>query len=392
VILSMFVMRSRLPLTFINLFKILQDMQLWKMLGRKVNNLGRVVDGERNISMGAQKAGLNGKGAGLSGQDELQSFFAEAQVRDEKVSKVPAKGTIMSFFAKQKQKIPQSSSKVPNNISKESATKLSKSSQKTCIFGNPSKENPTMIEWDCEACTFHNKQRQHFSDSMACEICGAQHTEVIGIDDRDIPSRKVTPSSLRKGEISQSLIAHQTNQLIKPSKPEIVTIDGMEEEQRIDVVPRKLDSSLKNPIILCDVPEEASSSRKKRKVNHRQPQSKPVSTIVFPISNQDRSKAKSTTLLSFSVSKNSGRITVHFSESGESSLTNFQVENIVTKETVDLLMEAQLSRNYNAIPSINLVYDQSALSKGKQTNLFKISYIVGPITISQKFQTLFHFE
>jgi hypothetical protein len=64
----------------------------------------------------------------------------------------------------------------------------------------------------------------------------------------------------------------------------------------------------------------------------------------------------------------------------------------VTKETVDLLMEAQLSRNYNAIPSINLVYDQSALSKGKQTNLFKISYIVGPITISQKFQTLFHFE
>ena len=358
-------------------------MQLWKMLGRKVNNLGRVVDGERNISMGAQKAGLNGKGAGLSGQDELQSFFAEAQVSEEKVSKVPVKGTIMSFFAKQKQKIPQSSSKVPNDIRKESATKLSKSFQKPCIFGKPLKQNPKMIEWDCEACTFHNKQRQHFSDSMACEICGAQHTEVIEIDDREIPSRKVTPGSLRKGELPQSSIAHRTNQLIKSSKPDIVTIDEIEKEQRIDVVPRKLDSSLKSPIILCDVPEEASSPRKKRKVNHRQPQSKTVSTIDSPVLNKDESKAKSTTLLSFSVSKNSGRITVHFSDSGESSLTNFQVENIMTKETVDLLMEARLSRNYNAIPSIKLAYNQSALSKGKKSILFKNSYIVGPITISQ---------
>ena len=351
-------------------------MQLWKMLGRKVNNLGRVVDGERNISMGAQKAGLNGKGVGVSGQDELQSFFAEAQVSEEKVSKVPVKGTIMSFFVKQKQKIPQSSSKVPNSTRKESATKLSKSTEKPSIFGKPSKQNPKMIEWDCEACTFHNKQRQNSSDSMACEICGAQHIEVIEVDDRDIPSRKVTPGSLRKGELPQSSIAHRTNELIKLSKAEIVTIDGMEKEQRIDVIPRKLDSSLKNPIILCDV----SSPRKKPKVNHRQTQSKTLSTFDSPVSNE----AKATTLLSFSVSKNSGRITVHFSESGESSLTNFQVETIVTKETVDLLMEARLSRNFNAMPSIKLAYNQSALSKGKhQINLFKIFSVVGSITISQ---------
>ena len=74
-------------------------MQLWSMLGRKVHNLGRVIDGERNASMNAEKTGSIMKGVGMSVQDELQSFFAETS----KVPKIPVKGTIMSFFAKQQQ-------------------------------------------------------------------------------------------------------------------------------------------------------------------------------------------------------------------------------------------------------------------------------------------------
>ena len=155
------------------------------MLGRKVNNLGRVVDGERNASMGAQKAGQNVMGAGLSVQDELQSFFAETKVREEKVSKVPAKGTIMSFFAKQQQKPSQSTSKPPTNARRETGKQSSISSNKPCLFGNPSKRTLEMIEWDCTACTFHNKRRQHLSDEKNCEMCGRKHQEVIEIDDED---------------------------------------------------------------------------------------------------------------------------------------------------------------------------------------------------------------
>ena len=102
-------------------------MQLWHMLGRKINNLGRVVDGERNASMDAQKSGQKVTGAGISGQDELQSFFAETPVRNEKVLKVPVKGTIMSFFAKQQQKTPQSTNKAPRKKMIESAKKSSES-------------------------------------------------------------------------------------------------------------------------------------------------------------------------------------------------------------------------------------------------------------------------
>ena len=86
---------------------------------------------------------------------------------------------------------------------------------------------------------------------------------------------------------------------------------------------------------------------------------------MFPLSNKSDLETKSTPLLSFSVSKNSGRITIHFSDTGESSLTNFDLDQIVTAETSDRLMEARLSRSQNAILSVPLVYDQAVLHRGK---------------------------
>jgi hypothetical protein len=286
----------------------------------------------------------------------------------------------MSFFAKQKQKAPLSSSKTPTNKCKESSKKVSESLQKPCIFKNPSREGVKVFEWDCEACTFHNKKRRHVTDLMVCEICGTKHNEVIEVDDRDIPSHKVTPASLRKGDsvdptlnnpLMRSSINNEANQIITPSEPGIMTIDGKKEE-RIDVVPRMLDSSLENPIVLCDVNEEPS--RKKRKLSHRPVQSQIVC--------EDGTKSKATRLLSFSVSKNSGRITIHYGDDGESSLINFNVEEIVTKETVDRLLEARLSRNHNTASSIKLIYNQSALSKGKLTKLLKTFDDVETIMVS----------
>lgn len=332
-------------------------MQLWQMLGRKTHNLGRVIDGERDASMGAKKAAPGAKVTGLSVQDELQSFFADTKVSEAKAPKVPVKGTIMSFFAKQQQKTPQSKD---TRARKESSTKPLQSSQKPTIFGNPPKTSPQMIEWDCKACTFHNKKRRRNSGALPCEMCGTKYQEIIDIDDPDITSHKVTPASVRKGDLetSQQLrsssVKKQTNPNIKASQPEIVMIDDVD-EPHINVVPRKLDSTLANPIILCDETEE-SSSRKKRKLDHV----------------QSRAKVTLTTFLSFSVSRNSGRITIHFSDTGESSLTNFKIEQIVNEETADRLMEARLSRNQKAMASIKLVYSQPALSKGKESETLTV--------------------
>ena len=374
---GMIVTRRNEPHNIIHSLKTLQDMQLWQMLGRKTNNLGRVIDGERDAGMGAKKGDRYKMGAGLSVQDELQSFFADTKVSDEKISKVPVKGTIMSFFAKKQQKTPQFTSKAARNTLKERTKRISESYQKPSIFGNHSKATLEMIEWDCEACTLHNKQRRCNSDTPACEICGTKYQEVIEIDDQDLPSRKVTPVSMRKGdsmdqrEINQlpksSSVKMKTKQSTRPLKPEIVTIDD-NEESRVNVVPRNLDSSLANPIILCDGPDEATS-QKKRKFSHGQSRSKNID--LFPLSNKGRPSTKPVTTLSFSVSRNSGRITIHFSDSGESSLTNFKIEQIVTEETADRLTEAIISRNIKALASIKVEYDHSALRKGKGMQLLK---------------------
>ena len=367
-------------------------MQLWNMLGRKANNLGRVVDGERNANMGAQKAGQKVTGAGVSVQDELQSFFAETQVRDEKVSKVPVKGTIMSFFAKQKQKASQSLKKSPKNECTECPKELSKSPslvastmKKATILCQVSQGIKNILEWDCEACTFHNTQLQQHSDEMTCEMCGTHKNNVIDMTDsaNDIPVQQVTPSNMGgSGGNNHQTSRSQKTRDAKRCGPELVKVDDADEELNKDIIPRKLVSSLQNPIVLSDIPEEIAHPRKKHKVNHQQSELKNLPINTSRTSTEDESKVVPATLLSFSVSKNSGRVTIHFNDSGESSLTNFELEQIVTEETADRLTEARLNRSYHAVSSIVLAYNESALSRCKNIKLRKIRVAISDYSVS----------
>jgi len=65
--------------------------------------------------------------------------------------------------------------------------------------------------------------------------------------------------------------------------------------------------------------------------------------------------------LFFSVSKNSGRITVHYGKTGESSRTNFEVEQIMSKETADHMTEARLTRKHGITTTVPLEFDDLSL-------------------------------
>ena len=341
------------------------DLQLWKMLSRKTNNLGRVVDGEKNAGMNAQKSAEKLSGGGMSGQDELQSFFAETSVRDEKVPKTPVKGSILSYFGKQQNQKNQPNKALGGKVDIEGDAKESSKAQSS-IATKGILKNRIKIEWDCVACTLHNSQEQQHSDCLVCEVCQTPYNNTIDVDadDSDLKNRlhQVTPASSRKGNISSLGNSNVNTKIIRRYETETAVIDETEEETNNDPVARKLDSSLENPIVLCDIPEETSYSRKKQKTTHHQLQSKVATKHIYPVSGRDRLKTKIAPLLSFSVSKNSGRITIHFYATGESTLTNFEVEQIVSKTTADHLMDAQLSRNKNAY--VALVYEPAVLHRG----------------------------
>jgi Helicase conserved C-terminal domain len=313
------------------------DMQLWHMLGRKINKLGRVVDGAINAGMDAQKSSgspgcYSTDKISASVQDELQSFFADNDQKNGKKSTTPVKGTITSFFAKQK-----------------SAEKIrAPTSEMTEIDKGNNAFSLNNIEWDCTACTFHNSQRKTNSGRLFCEICSAAFVSDTVIDlTANVPImtvRHVTPQNNEKIPASQ-----KTNCSAKTSSEKFGS---------------SLKSSLRDLIVVDDVEDRQVAGRlyglsvgdgvyngKRQKLTH------------FP--SQEENAESKKTALTFSVSKNSGRVTIHYADSGESSLVNFEIEQIVTTETADKMTEAKLARNGDSYISLQPKYDHPSIRKGK---------------------------
>jgi hypothetical protein len=224
------------------------DMQLWSMLGRKVGTLGRVVDGDANASLNAHIAEDGGVAPkGQSGQAELQSFFAETP-RNES-SKVPVKGTIMSFFQKQKE---MSNATVENSTSPHFASKVEK------------------VEWSCDVCTFDNAKVKPKSGWLPCDMCGTCY-----IDDNTNHSNgkspAVTPPSSRKEsswqqqKVESEVVVLDASQ--SPTKSastdELIIIDGCPKSaQKSQSTPRI--SSQDDPIVLDDDSPPSRNPTKRR--------------------------------------------------------------------------------------------------------------------------------
>jgi hypothetical protein len=66
--------------------------------------------------------------------------------------------------------------------------------------------------------------------------------------------------------------------------------------------------------------------------------------------------------LTFSVSKNSERITIHFAGTGASSLVNFAIDQVVTSDTADRLLDSKVANRISKEPlSIAVAFDESGI-------------------------------
>jgi hypothetical protein len=326
------------------------DMQLWRMLGRKINNLGRIMDGVSGAGLNASKASEDafcsgGKG-GVSVQDELQSFFADNANKEMEKKRTPVKGTIQSFFAKQ-----MSAEKDPKSKSADCGGKLASIAEK--------------VEWDCVACTYQNSQTKSKSGCLKCEMCLTPHMEEtsqvfdLTVETGNLsPAREVTPGSSRKKKPRQSQPSSKNSALC--TSVETIVIDDDFDPTRSSDEKKELPTKRDNfeTIVIDDdsVFVDDDSNDQLAYENQRRKKQKMV--------HEAAKTARKECALSFSVSKNSGRITIHYEKTGESSLTNFDVEQIVTRETADRLLEAKIDRKNAPNAKIALVYNDSIIRKG----------------------------
>lgn len=349
------------------------DPQLWKMLARKIGTLGKVIDGENNASMNAKEDPTNGIPR-QSAQDELQSFFADTSPNDTSTTgapKVPIKGTIMSFFKKQNEsqmneQQPKITTSSPREIISpspfvQSIKKHMKATTSSPLMAMVVSPKQSTIEWACDKCTFINSQLRAKSGWLKCSMCGERYFEKssptvtpnntqssqedpIVLDDSD-EDEKVPGSTLKNSPGNP-----KKRQRTKPSSRDcdVVVLDTDRDSQVHNEPLRK--QLPKRPkvgaedIICLDETDDTTKSQVKAKPNE-------------PLS------ARS--VLSFSVSKNSGRITIHFAGSNEASQVNFSPEQVLTEETANRLLDTKIHRRSSNGLGIPLEFDMEAINQGK---------------------------
>jgi hypothetical protein len=360
------------------------DMQLWNMLGRKVGTLGKVVDGCKVSSSGKlawrmasavsltpfgyyiQNASLNAQvaesgnmvQAGQSVQDELQSFFADTSPNAVGKPKVPVKGTIMSFFQK------QIAAAETDNEKPEASSSGVLANSTTTLSSSATKTGPH-VEWACETCTFENSKLRPKSGWLTCEMCTSVYMEPAGQD-----ASPVTPPSASKASPSAETVVLDDIEVLEETE--------MLSSQNSSTDPIVIDDDPKMPISKSMKPRElnppdcvviddspiASSKKRMRSDEVVLEEAHPTGkrSIVTPHSKISQLEP----ILTFSVSKNSGRITIHYATDGKSSHVNFDLEQVVSEETADRLLDTKVhSRSASKVAAVAVDFDEDAIGRGK---------------------------
>jgi HNH endonuclease len=221
-------------------------------------------------------------------------------------------------------------------------------SEKKAISTSGIRVGVGMISWICKECTFQNKKYQNKSSRYTCEMCSEPHVpewDLVSDDDDDELSLESNHghllTSLSAAAPSRSYSATAVISKRRSAPTARVSTESSVEIIEIDSTPAKHSQSNLQPkeVIMLDDDGDDESTSNRSEIAATQSSAtrkKPSPPDVVP-------PKKKQHLLEFSVSKNSGRITIYES-GGKSSLINFDIEQVLTSETCDALMEAKTNR------------------------------------------------
>ena len=289
--------------------------------------------------------------------NELQDFFSETAPQQTERPERPVKGTIMSFFMKQQE-------------TTESSPKSAPAAQGDYQSG-PSR----LISWACSVCTYENTQVRRVRGLKRCGMCGESYVEALS-DDEGEPASPVTP--MNKGNIHNKVYG-------KPKKlaQDRAGISTYSKEKH--TLPIKSTSSGSTIIVIDDDDDDdkpvckkksaasaestTSSSRREEPdviVLDGAPNSQCV--VSARSSSKTVSKGVKSAILAFSVSKNSGRISVQDATSFRPFCVNFDISQVVSSETADKLLDAKIRRGAVSSkgPNFLVEFDDNAVNRGKK--------------------------
>jgi len=388
------------------------DMSLWSMLGRKLGNLGRVVDGERGKGLNAVERNIEaspnnvGEKKSVSVEEELSSFFASSNVSSAgKPSKGPVvKGTIQSFFRKQAKKS-ESPAKESPLVEKDHAPK-SKGNYISLLDDQQAKKNPSAAKkpfsvdkektrkskvacisllddgdggenitrkrarletvskttsFICHVCTFEN-----LTGSAACTMCGTPASGTT-TSSADVPVESKSAPSTQEWSCSVCTYVNSNNttrcdmcrEKRQPENAE--NEDTVRKSSHVDgdrstnsickgIRFRENDECIEGDLAAVDVTTRCHSQLSQPVSQSPSPPTQsPVNSQKDCMSRECTVKNTScqpgtTNILSFSVSRNSGRIALHLSSSGQPLHINFDISATLTKSCADRLDDINLSR------------------------------------------------
>jgi hypothetical protein len=319
------------------------------------------------------------KPGGRSVQDELQTFFAETSpsAASSLNKQAPIKGTILSFFQKQSKAAAANPPRTKSSpcIDTEDGQGSSISSSKNPSFA--AKKVQSRVEWDCESCTYRNSRFRPHSAYLACEMCRTQYFEEMESSPMVTPPSICNEASLINGKFSSiEKKASQDDPIVLDDDD-----DGVDERSNIPSKkrwePKRLQTTVnkekQEEFIILDDGDDNDNIQDSMWCKRPTRAASPAS-VVLDVESDERESDKSVrevnNSLTFSVSKNSGRITLHYAGSNESSLTNFEIDQVVSDTTADNMLEAKIHRKSSSKASgeIQIEFNVPAIQGGKHHN------------------------
>ncbi|KAL3804483.1 hypothetical protein HJC23_002522 [Cyclotella cryptica] len=334
------------------------DSSLWGMLGRKVGNLGRVVDGQRGKGMNAVDAEkietgirMTSKQHAVSAEEDLASFFANAcSALPERKKRGPlVKGTLQSFFAKQieKTKSEASANSDSNNSiahitsqGEDATISLIEDSDEECHVEDTNRDanqKPTAINKDvrslrfnCRACTYENLTGE------ICQMCGTPRIidSLQSIGTANVYEWACKGCTLLNKNNDETCSACGLKRSFEQDRKMTEPIEAFDQPKH--PYPSSVSKSPVSSIDLIDFDEDGSTFENEN-INDQS-----------SLSMVDDQRDTAVEVLRFSVSKNTGRVALHRATDGLPLHVNFDISQVLAEDCAKRLEEAALLRNATA--------------------------------------------